>query len=193
VPDLVLEVPLRRVVRLAECLQEDCRRGDVLAHTELLRKLHAGFVEDVAVDRACPLAGNPDGVSPLQFGVRSGRKVPWWRRLPWRRAELIGVSLRVGERLRVVTRRGVRRIGRFRHRWRWIARRGRDRTHAPWRRRAAEIVVPCAGGVTQGVLVAQEVVDGGGVAHRHAHELGHGLMLTHGLARLPNVGARGVR
>jgi hypothetical protein len=63
--NLAVKVPLSRVFWLSECLQKDRCCGDVLAHAVLLRELHAGVVDDVAVDSACALPRGTGGVSPL--------------------------------------------------------------------------------------------------------------------------------
>ena len=55
VPHLAVMVPLGRILRLWQRLQEDCGRCDVLARTELLRELHAGIVEAIVVDPECAL------------------------------------------------------------------------------------------------------------------------------------------
>ena len=64
---------------------------------------------------------------------------------------------------------------------------GRHRTYVLRRGRTIWVVVPHAGALAQGILIAQEIEDGGGVAPRHAHELGRGLVPMHDLVRLPDV------
>ena len=62
---LAVKNPLGRILWLRQCLQEDRGRGDVLACAKLLWELHAGVVDDVAVDSACALPHGTSGVSPL--------------------------------------------------------------------------------------------------------------------------------
>ena len=83
-------------------------------------------------------------------------------------AEIFAVSLRVGECALAVVRWGVRLLGRHHLRRRVAVGHG---AHARWRGCALQAVVPRARGITQGILEAQEVVDGVGVALRHAHKL----------------------
>ena len=64
-PELVVKVALHRVLRLSERLQENCCCGDILARVELLRELHAGIIDNVAVNPTRPTAGGPSRVSPL--------------------------------------------------------------------------------------------------------------------------------
>ena len=63
VSNLAMKVPLGRIHRLWQCLQEDHGRRDVLACTELLRELHAGVIDDVAVDPSCALEESLRGSS----------------------------------------------------------------------------------------------------------------------------------
>ena len=63
--NLVVKVPLRRVLWLWQCLQKGHRCGDVLARVELLWELHAGIVYDVAVDSACALTCGACGIHPF--------------------------------------------------------------------------------------------------------------------------------
>ena len=63
--NLAVEVPLRQVLRLWQCLQKDRCRGYVLAHVELLRELHAGVVDDVVADPECAPTRGTHGVYPL--------------------------------------------------------------------------------------------------------------------------------
>ena len=65
VSHLAVKVPLGRILRLWQCLQEDRGRCDVLACTELLRELHAGVVDYVAVDPARMLMRGTHGVYSL--------------------------------------------------------------------------------------------------------------------------------
>ena len=83
-------------------------------------------------------------------------------------AEIFAVGLRVGERVLAVVRWGVRLLGRHHLRRRVAIGHG---AHARRHGRPLQVVVPCAGGITQGILEAQEVMDRVGVALRHAHEL----------------------
>ena len=92
-------------------------------------------------------------------------------------AENFAVGPRVGERVLAMVCWGVRLF---------------KRHHLRRRGCPLQAVVPRAGGITQGILEAQEVVDGVGVALRHAHELRCGLTPLGGLAQLPNIDARGV-
>ena len=63
--NLAVEVPLSRVFRLLQRLQEDRSRGDVLARTKLLWELHAGVIYDVAVDSARMLTCEACGIHPF--------------------------------------------------------------------------------------------------------------------------------
>ena len=103
-------------------------------------------------------------------------------------AEILAMGLRVGERLLAVVQRGVRLLRRHHLRRRVVV------GHAHARRRGCsfQVVVSRAGGITQGIHVAQEVVDRVRVALRHAHELRRGLAPLGGLAQLPSLDARGV-
>ena len=65
VPHLAVMVPLGRILRLWQRLQEDRGCCDVLACTELLRELHAGVVDDVVVDPACMLTHGTRGIYPF--------------------------------------------------------------------------------------------------------------------------------
>ena len=103
--------------------------------------------------------------------------------------ETFAVGLRVGERALAVVHWGVRMLGRPHHRRRIIV------GHSAYMRRrgcSLQVVVSRAGGITQGILEAQEVVDGVGVALRHAHELGCGLEPLGSLVHLSSVDARSV-
>ena len=65
VSHLAVKVPLGRILWLWQCLHEDRGRRDVLARTELLQELHAGVVDDVAVDPTRALTGRACRVYPL--------------------------------------------------------------------------------------------------------------------------------
>ena len=65
VSHLAVKVPLGRILRLWQCLQEDRGHCDVLARTEPLRELHAGVVDDVVVDPECALTRGTRGVYPF--------------------------------------------------------------------------------------------------------------------------------
>ena len=60
-----MKVPLGRILRLWQCLQKDHSWCDVLARTELLRELHVGVVEYVAVDPERTLMCGTRGVYSL--------------------------------------------------------------------------------------------------------------------------------
>jgi len=62
---LAVKNPLGRILWLRQCLQEDRGRGDVLAHAKLLWELHAGVVDDVAVDSARSLSCRACRIYPL--------------------------------------------------------------------------------------------------------------------------------
>ena len=62
---LAVKIPLGQILWLWQCLQEDRRRSDVLARTKLLWELHAGVVDDVAVDPTRALTCRAHGVYPL--------------------------------------------------------------------------------------------------------------------------------
>ena len=82
-------------------------------------------------------------------------------------AEIFVVGLRVSERVLAVVRWGVRLLERH-HLWRRIN--VGHGAHA-WRRGCPfQAVIPRAGGIAQGILIAQEVVDGIWVTPRHAHD-----------------------
>ena len=104
-------------------------------------------------------------------------------------AEIFAVSLPVGECALAVVRWGVRLLRRHHLRQRVVV--GHD-AHARRRGCSLQVVVSHAGGITQGILVAQEVMDRVGVALRHAHELGRELAPLGGLVQRPNVDAREV-
>ena len=106
--------------------------------------------------------------------------------------KILAVCLRVGECAFAVVRGSARLLGR-RHLWRWVDDGGVGHgAQARQRECPLQVVVSHVGGVAQGILIAQEVMDGVRIASRHAHELGRGLVPMHDLARLPGVGARGV-
>ena len=65
VSHLAVKVPLGRILRLQQCLQEDRSRRNVLACTDLLQELHAGVVDDVVVDPACVLTRGTHGFYPF--------------------------------------------------------------------------------------------------------------------------------
>lgn len=63
--NLVLPSALHRVLGLGEHLEEDGCSSDVLTRAKLSGELHAGVVDDVAVDPASPAAGSSRGLSLL--------------------------------------------------------------------------------------------------------------------------------
>ena len=83
-------------------------------------------------------------------------------------AKVVAVGQRVGERVLAVVRWGARLLERH-HLWRRI-----DVGHGAHARRHGrpfQAVIPRAGGIARGILIAQEVMDGVRVTLRHAHEL----------------------
>ena len=105
------------------------------------------------------------------------------------RPKFLSVGLRIGKRLRAVIQRGVHQLRRH-DLWRRVAGSASHGAHATWHGYPLQVVVSRAGGIAQGILIAQEVVDRGGVAFHHAHKLGRGLVPMHGLVHLPGIGAR---
>ena len=65
VSHLAVKIPLSRILRLWQCLQEDCSCGDVLACAKLLGELHVGVVDDVVVDPSRALMCGARGVYSL--------------------------------------------------------------------------------------------------------------------------------
>ena len=63
--NLVLQSALHRVLGLGEHLEEDGCSSNVLTRAQLLGELHAGIVDDVAVDLASPAVGSSRGLSLL--------------------------------------------------------------------------------------------------------------------------------
>jgi len=117
VPHLAVKVPLGWVLRLWQRLQEDRRRCDVLARTELLRELHACVVDDVADDRTCASTRRTRGVHPLR--PVGGR----WRLFHGQRCLLamegiFAVGLRVDECVLALVHWGVCLLGRHHPLWR---------------------------------------------------------------------------
>ena len=102
VSHLAVKVPLGRILRLWQCLQEDRSRRDVLACTELLRELHVGIIDDVAVDSAHAMTCGARGVYPLWPGGGPWRLVHGWGRVLPPKMKILAVGLRVGERSRAV-------------------------------------------------------------------------------------------
>ena len=81
--------------------------------------------------------------------------------------KFVTVGQRVGERVLAVVCWDVRLLG-WHHLWHRI-----DIGHGTHARRRGcpfQAVMPRAGGIAQGILAAQEVVDGVRVTLRHAHE-----------------------
>ena len=105
--------------------------------------------------------------------------------------KVLAMGPRVGKRLLAVVRRGVRLLRRHHFRW-WVDGGVGHRAQARRCGRPFQVVVSCAGGIVQGILVAQEIMDGVGVALHHAHKLGRGLAPMDGLVQLPSVDACGV-
>ena len=105
--------------------------------------------------------------------------------------KFFSIGLRVGERLRAVILGGVRLL-RWHHLWWRLAGSASHGAHATRRGYSLQVVVSRARGITQGILITQEVVDGVGIAPCHAHGLGRGLVPTHGLVHLPDAGVCGV-
>ena len=65
IPHLTMKVPLGRILRLWQHLQQDCGCCDILTCTELLRELHVGVVDDVVVDPSRALMCGARGVYSL--------------------------------------------------------------------------------------------------------------------------------
>ena len=154
VSHLAEKVPLGRILQLWQRLQEDRGCCDVLARTEPWRELHAGVVDDIVVDPECAPTRGTRGVHTFRPRGGPQRLVPGWGRLS-AMTEVFVVSLRVGERSLALVRWGVRLLGRHHLRRRVTVGHG---AHVRWRGCALQAVVPCARGITQEILKAQEVV-----------------------------------